>query len=401
MKKTFFVVFVLICCSSFSQIKIRKEKVEEVHKVKIAQIDSLYPMTKLSQSPQYRKYIGLKLFLKPASQKYKVSSSELTPDIRKINKKESEISEKDYLKIVNPKKTRYGFAGPSDLEYIDFVEYAGKYFTILNIFTEKRRSTEGYKSIVKVDFSDETKKDARYRYLKIILKEENTNELFIWSLRADGLNGERDPFLLTTYYGKHEQICNKTPKFVALKNKYDLVDITNGNKISLKKGDTITCKGFELVDLKEFRFLQPRYIFSTKNNAELMVEARKLVFNYKYATFGDYVSLEEYNRKMELKKMAAEERAKRKEEERLKREKEQKELKNSLVKKYGSKYGKLIFESKVVIGMTKEMCTDAWGSPSDVNKMISKHTVLEQWVYPGFNYLYFDKTGKLTTIQNF
>ncbi|MCR8631955.1 stalk domain-containing protein [Paenibacillus radicis (ex Xue et al. 2023)] len=63
-----------------------------------------------------------------------------------------------------------------------------------------------------------------------------------------------------------------------------------------------------------------------------------------------------------------------------------------------------IRQGYVKIGMTKEMATLAWGSPDDINKYSSKYSYNEQWVYRGSNYnnsyLYFDETGKVTSIQN-
>lgn len=54
----------------------------------------------------------------------------------------------------------------------------------------------------------------------------------------------------------------------------------------------------------------------------------------------------------------------------------------------------------VRIGMTQEeVLLSSWGRPTKVNRTISASGVNEQWVYEGFNYLYF-RDGVLTTIQN-
>ncbi len=70
-----------------------------------------------------------------------------------------------------------------------------------------------------------------------------------------------------------------------------------------------------------------------------------------------------------------------------------------LTKKYGTKNAKLIMESVVQIGWSKQMCIESWGEPSDINKTITSNTVHEQWVYGNNQYLYFED-GKLTAIQN-
>lgn len=94
---------------------------------------------------------------------------------------------------------------------------------------------------------------------------------------------------------------------------------------------------------------------------------------------------------------AAEERQR--EEARLKREKEQKERKAALYRKYGKYSADLILEGRVQIGMSREMCREAWGSPDDINRSSGSWGVHEQWVYGLGSYLYFEN-GKLSSIQN-
>lgn len=56
--------------------------------------------------------------------------------------------------------------------------------------------------------------------------------------------------------------------------------------------------------------------------------------------------------------------------------------------------------STVKIGMTvDEVLTEGWGKPTKINKTTTQYGVSEQWVYPNYNYLYFDD-GILTAIQN-
>ena len=59
----------------------------------------------------------------------------------------------------------------------------------------------------------------------------------------------------------------------------------------------------------------------------------------------------------------------------------------------------LIAEGKVTLGMSREMCTLAWGEPFRNNRTIVAGTVHEQWVYGWHNYLYFEN-GKLVAIQD-
>ena len=71
----------------------------------------------------------------------------------------------------------------------------------------------------------------------------------------------------------------------------------------------------------------------------------------------------------------------------------------NLIKKYGEKYGTMIADGHVAIGMTKPMCIDAWGKPQDINRTTGTYGVHEQWVYNMKSYLYFEN-DILTTIQN-
>ncbi|PZF73569.1 cell envelope integrity protein TolA [Taibaiella soli] len=77
-----------------------------------------------------------------------------------------------------------------------------------------------------------------------------------------------------------------------------------------------------------------------------------------------------------------------------------KKRQEDLITKYGYNYGTAIANGKVIIGMTKEMCIAAWGKPINVNSTITANVTQEQWVYNMKTYLYFDKFGKLTAIQN-
>ncbi|MGG6440505.1 hypothetical protein ABET52_13770 [Saccharococcus caldoxylosilyticus] len=54
----------------------------------------------------------------------------------------------------------------------------------------------------------------------------------------------------------------------------------------------------------------------------------------------------------------------------------------------------------VSIGMTQEeVLTEGWGRPIDINRTITANGTIEQWVYDGDKYLYFEN-GILTAIQD-
>ena len=72
--------------------------------------------------------------------------------------------------------------------------------------------------------------------------------------------------------------------------------------------------------------------------------------------------------------------------------------KADLTNRFGAANAELILQGKVKIGMTKEMCIEAWGRPRKINKTTGSWGTHEQWVY-GRSYLYFEG-NRLTSIQN-
>lgn len=75
------------------------------------------------------------------------------------------------------------------------------------------------------------------------------------------------------------------------------------------------------------------------------------------------------------------------------------EHKKYCLKTYGKKWGQLVYEKKIQIGMTEEMVLDSWGVPDDINRTVGSWGVHEQWVYGLGQYLYFEN-GKLTGWQD-
>lgn len=73
--------------------------------------------------------------------------------------------------------------------------------------------------------------------------------------------------------------------------------------------------------------------------------------------------------------------------------------KNNLIKRFGTNNANLILDGEIRIGMTKEMCREAWGTPDEINTTYSSYGNLEQWIY-GNSYVYF-RENKITTIQEF
>lgn len=74
------------------------------------------------------------------------------------------------------------------------------------------------------------------------------------------------------------------------------------------------------------------------------------------------------------------------------------ERKRRLKNKFGPTITKKILDSKIWIGMTKDMTIESWGKPKDINRTVGEWGVHEQWIYTN-TYLYFEN-GKLKSWQD-
>lgn len=71
-----------------------------------------------------------------------------------------------------------------------------------------------------------------------------------------------------------------------------------------------------------------------------------------------------------------------------------------LVKKYGEKFGKLVYQKKLTIGMSKDMCSDILGITLNRKNYKNASGEIEVWEYTGIYKLYF-KNGKLSEIVKY
>ncbi len=68
---------------------------------------------------------------------------------------------------------------------------------------------------------------------------------------------------------------------------------------------------------------------------------------------------------------------------------EEAEFVNRMTAKYGAKYGELVGKKQVAIGMSKEMCRDAWGRPMNTYRTTTKYGQSEVWCYDYKTRVYF------------
>lgn len=83
------------------------------------------------------------------------------------------------------------------------------------------------------------------------------------------------------------------------------------------------------------------------------------------------------------------------------KEKENKaaEYKKQMIAKYGSPFGEFVANKQVAVGMTKEMCRDAWGSPINTYRTTTSIGQSEVWCYNYKTRVYF-YDNKVTRIDD-
>lgn len=74
-------------------------------------------------------------------------------------------------------------------------------------------------------------------------------------------------------------------------------------------------------------------------------------------------------------------------------------FKQKMIALYGTKYGELVGNNQVSIGMTKEMCRDAWGSPMNNYRTTTRFGQSEVWCYNYKTRVYF-YDGKVVQIDD-
>ena len=98
-------------------------------------------------------------------------------------------------------------------------------------------------------------------------------------------------------------------------------------------------------------------------------------------------------------KLGEQERKEKRKKEEEEYEKEKQRYRAELIALYGETYGNLIADRKVTIGMTEEMCREAWGRPHDKYNTTTTWGTSSVWVYNYKTSLYF-YDGVLKQIEN-
>jgi len=425
-----------------AQIIIRENNIVEKPVLKPQIFDSLSNILRQQRIIDYKKYIGYKVFFLPTAKKYELKKQRysgldtlidylhsdkkkqiiktgkipleevliykafgngkslkgpvlnqyenIVQKYKNIDKEETDIYVPQFFYKSTDKTTGkiYGNIGTNP----DSVQ--GAYFTILDIKIFKDKN---YKIL------DEIEQVSGWGEFRFKLKKDNNLDTLYWNVSAVDLSetnqysNTKIPFCLVPYFEKQRNLYLNQNLVLKYNNRTNLklenlVDVNTGIILNIKYGEVWTCSDVCFIDSKDSYYLSGFY-FLRNGEREVKIELGSSLIS-------DYFLLEREFKKQELEKLKKEEEKKREELELEKKEQLAKiKFRNNCIAKWGPKTGCYIAESKVVLGMNKEMCTASWGTPIDINRTIVSGLTSEQWVYGWSTYLYFNN-GVLSVIQN-
>lgn len=317
----------------------------------------------------YKRYIGQQILVLPKSKKY----FSYSPGYR------------DFCEEPKRSACNSGNAGR-------FPELAGTYLKI-------------------VDILDKTNKDDPSANVGFYLKLQSKDGSILYyqvATNARNVNGALTPFMFTGYLEKLKQL-NLNKKFIALNKLETARDVNTGKAVEVLEGSEWTCVELTFVEAMSDPEVSAVYIFKDSLANEIAIGIKGFYEGLSggiqhFRSKQEIVAEQQQKRAEEIKRLADEKKALAQQTAQNKQAtaaaaQAKKERRENLIKKYGDRYGNMIADGKVEIGMNAQMCTDAWGKPRDINRTTGAYGTHEQWVYNLKSYLYFEN-GKLITIQN-
>ena len=283
--------------------------------------------------------------------------------------------------------SKYGMCNiPEGRFYTPHTAYQGQYFEIVNM-----------------EFGDQKSVSNRDK-IRFVLEASNGDTVYFDESRQDWNRNRFPEFILLGYYEKQQSLyINQTLVYSPKpgSEKSQLVDINTGEMVDVSPGSEWACTSLDFLDTED-TYLQMYLILKNNDGKEIKIRIAKEVKGPDYSKdlFAyNFTEKSEWIEQQRLAKLAKAEREAQEAKEKKERELAIQQRKSDNIKKFGAEYGKLVNNSQVVVGMSKEMCIAAWGHPKRKNKTTGANYVTEQWVYSMRNYLYF-RNGKLTTIQD-
>ncbi len=374
MKRTLFFtsITILLSISGFSQIEMGKIEKATENETKVS-----FPVYDNSEN-----FIIQSEYYKAKITKILESGSGKNPFEEKQCDENEYYKRYNGLKIYYPtysdeyKKNSIHFFKKTDkIETLNWSQIGNKYFTIVSInpFLDESEIYNEAKSSLSKDF---------YADILFELKDSISNEtIYVFESQYN------PQFILVPYFEKmKEQINGKT--FIAISDFNAIKNPVSKTDFSLYIDKGTEWKG-------EFTLLRKKDLKAEMSNETddeetlfavlLSNEKDKVIFDLENSRWNfENVLLS----KNDFEKQKNTNATKNKSEE------------NALIKKYGEKFGKLVFQKKLEIGMSKEMCSDVCGITLNKKKVKNANGEIEVWEYTGILKLYF-KNGKLSEIVKY
>lgn len=267
------------------------------------------------------------------------------------------------------------FKKTDKIEILNWSQIGNKYFTIANINSSFEKS-ELYNE-VKSNFGKDFFADILFE-----LKDNLNNEI-IYVVESSS----NPQFILSPYFEKKKELINgKTfiaiSDFNAIRNPISKTDYTMYiDKGTEWKGELTLLRKKDLKIEESNNADDEEIVFTVL----LSNEKDKVIFDLKGSRWNFEDVLLTKNDFEKLKKGNA----------------NKKKLEESaLVKKYGEKFGKLVYQEKLTIGMSKDMCSDLLGTTLNRKNYKNASGEIEVWEYTGIYKLYF-KNEKLSEIVKY
>lgn len=346
-------LFLLVIANSlFAQIEVETHKNNETEQEVKPILDSITRIKDYKTASQYLGLVGVEIFTLPKNPNY-----EFKKNSKNINIPDNSyfiVDSLNFLALKGYFKEESVIISGHEYDKLVSNKYIRKETPIVNLYIHKKDSNEKYVLMQSVSSYWEKNND----FNQII------SIPYFNYLKTKYVDKE----ILYTPYDYYKYRLEPYKEF----SKIDSSDIYRVSKISVKE----TIKTFEeyynikasLINYKNE--ISEEYLSAIIKRSLLLSEYKSAIESYKQSKIQDSLLIE----------------------------KRKSEKISQMIKKYGKYYGKIIGKNKVIIGMTKQMCEDAWGKPDTVNQTTTTYGTNEQWVYD-YSYLYFEN-GKLTTIQN-
>lgn len=267
------------------------------------------------------------------------------------------------------------FKKTDKIEILNWSQIGNRYFTVVNINP----------SFEKSELYNEIKSNLNEDFFADIFFElkDNLNNETIYVIESSS----NPQFILSPYFEKKKELINgKT--FIAIKDFNAIRNPISKTNFSMYIDKGTEWKGeLTLLRKKDLEIENSNDI----NDEEVVFtvllsnEKDKVIFDLDGSRWNfENVLLA----KNDLEKLKTENANKNKSEE------------NVFIKKYGEKFGKLVYQKNLTIGMSKDMCSDICGITLNRKNYKNASGELEVWEYTGIYKLYF-KNGKLSEIVKY